>query len=136
MRATHVLETCLYTDDLDAAQAFYQTVLGLQLWSKGEGRHVFFRLESAMFLLFNPAQTSRTGEGMLPHGAMGAGHAAFRVREEEIGPWRDHLLRHNVEIEKEVTWPSGGHSLYFRDPAGNCLELATPALWRLTEDKR
>ena len=29
----------------------------------------------------------------------------------------------------EVPWPEGGRSIYFRDPAGNSLELAPPTLW-------
>jgi len=28
-----------------------------------------------------------------------------------------------------VKWPRGGTSLYFRDPAGHLVELATPGLW-------
>ena len=37
------------------------------------------------------------------------------------------------EIEKDVAWPNGGRSLYFRDPAGNCLELASPLVWGMAE---
>ena len=33
-------------------------------------------------------------------------------------------------MESEVTWPQGGRSLYFRDPDGLLVELATPGLWR------
>ncbi len=40
MRAERVLETCLYVDDLEAAERFYATVLGLNLYSKLPGRHV------------------------------------------------------------------------------------------------
>jgi hypothetical protein len=32
-------------------------------------------------------------------------------------------------IEKEFGWPRGGRSIYFRDPAGNSVELVTPGLW-------
>ena len=39
------------------------------------------------------------------------------------------LAEQRVAIEREVDWPGGGFSLYFRDPAGNSLELATPRLW-------
>jgi hypothetical protein len=38
-----------------------------------------------------------------------------------------------VAIEHEATWPRGGRSFYFRDPAGNSLELATPRIWGLPE---
>jgi catechol 2,3-dioxygenase-like lactoylglutathione lyase family enzyme len=42
------------------------------------------------------------------------------------------MVQHGVEIEAEVTWPSGGQSIYFRDPAGNSVELATPQTWNLS----
>jgi catechol 2,3-dioxygenase-like lactoylglutathione lyase family enzyme len=38
-----------------------------------------------------------------------------------------------VAIEQEMDWPRGGRSFYFRDPAGNSLELATPKIWGLPE---
>jgi hypothetical protein len=28
-----------------------------------------------------------------------------------------------------VTWPNGALSIYFRDPAGNSIELVTPNIW-------
>ncbi|WP_227254645.1 VOC family protein [Frigoriglobus tundricola] len=34
-----------------------------------------------------------------------------------------------IAIEKEVTWPRGGRSLYIRDPASNSVELVTPGAW-------
>jgi hypothetical protein len=36
-----------------------------------------------------------------------------------------------VLIEADFEWPAGGHSIYFRDPAGNCLEFAEPKIWGL-----
>jgi hypothetical protein len=41
---------------------------------------------------------------------------------------QDILHRHGVSIEKEVEWPRGGKSLYYRDPAGNSVELVTPGV--------
>jgi catechol 2,3-dioxygenase-like lactoylglutathione lyase family enzyme len=35
-----------------------------------------------------------------------------------------------VPVESEVSWPQGGRSLYFLDPDGMVVELATPGLWR------
>jgi len=133
MQADRVLETCLYVDDLAAAETFYSRVLGLEVITRVEGRHVFFRCGRAVFLLFNPARTI-AAEGPLPvppHGVQGAGHVAFAMVEAEIDRWRQHLRQHGIEIEAEITWPSGGYSLYFRDPAGNSLELATPRTWGL-----
>ena len=40
---TGVLETCLYASDLAAAERFYGGALGLQVFAREEGRHVFFR---------------------------------------------------------------------------------------------
>ena len=133
-----VLETCVYASDLEAAERFYSGVLGLDCSARVPGRHVFFKLPQAMFLVFNAEQTRVTGTmvaGALvpPHGATGAGHVAFTVRDDEIPAWRERLERAGVEIESEVAWPRGGRSLYMRDPAGNCVELASPRLWGLAE---
>ena len=132
MHVERILETCLYVDDLEAAEAFYRDILGLQTFSRVEGRHVFFRCGEGVFLLFNPKKTAET-EGDVPtHGAHGPGHVSFAMPKEDILAWRTHLQQHGVEIETEITWPSGGYSLYFRDPAGNSVELATPLTWRLS----
>lgn len=132
MRAQRILETCLYVDDLDAAERFYTTVLGLEPYSRLAGRHVFLRCGDAMFLLFDPRATSQPG-GVPTHGARGPGHAAFAVATAELQSWREQLDRHGVSIETEIAWPRGGYSLYFRDPAGNSVELATPAVWEEME---
>jgi catechol 2,3-dioxygenase-like lactoylglutathione lyase family enzyme len=133
MQVEQILETCLYVDDLEAAEEFYGRVLGLKAFSKVKGRHVFFHCDQSVFLLFNPARTVQP-EGAIPvpsHGTQGAGHVAFAMKSAEIDRWREHLRKNGVAIEAEVTWPSGGQSLYFRDPAGNSVELATPQTWRL-----
>jgi catechol 2,3-dioxygenase-like lactoylglutathione lyase family enzyme len=59
---------------------------------------------------------------------------AFAVGEAELPAWRCRLADAGVFIETELAWPGGGHSLYFRDPAGNSIELATPRLWGLPEE--
>jgi hypothetical protein len=40
-----------------------------------------------------------------------------------------HLQARDVTITSEVDWGERGRSLYFNDPDGNVLELATPGLW-------
>lgn len=134
MQATRILETCLYVDDLRAAGDFYSRVLGLEVFSRVEGRHVFFRCGSTVFLLFNPDATQHPSGDVPTHGAHGPGHVAFAIKSEEVAAWREQLQQHGVAIEAEVTWPSSGQSLYFRDPAGNSVELATPSIWRLPEN--
>ncbi len=132
-----VLEACLYVDDLEAAEAFYTEILGLSLHSRLEGRHVFFRCGSQMVLLFNPEATAdpdSTERALGSHGSHGPGHLAFGVTDDEIDLWRTRLESHGVPVEQEVDWGgSRGRSIYFRDPDGNSLELATSALWGLSE---
>lgn len=130
-----VLETCLYAEDLVQAESFYKTILGLELFAKEAGRHLFFKCGRQMFLIFNPAKTAEESDAA-PHGAHGPGHAAFAVPMERLDDWESHLRSMGVEIEKEVTWPNGGRSFYFRDPAGNCLELASPLVWGMKDDER
>lgn len=65
-----------------------------------------------------------------PHDGSGQIHIAFAVSPEELEPWRAHLAAHGVTIEGASDWKNGGHSLYFRDPDGHLLELATtPGVW-------
>lgn len=124
-----VVETAVYAADLAAAEQFYAGVLGLPVVGREPGRHVFFRVGPAgMLLAFDPAATLRPGE-FPAHGAHGPGHFALGVRPDTLADWRRHLAACGVAIEKEYTWPRGGHSLYFRDPAGNSVELITPGVW-------
>lgn len=131
-RVREVLEACLYARDLAAAEAFYGGVLGLERIAGVEGRHVFFRCGARVVLVFHPDVTRASTE-VPPHGAEGAGHLAFAAHDDELPAWRAHLARHGVEVEAEVEWPCGGRSLYFRDPAGNSLELASPRIWGIGE---
>ena len=133
MQLQAILETCLYADDLDAAQQFYEHVLGLVLVSRQANRHVFFRCGRQMLLLFNPQQSTRVDGDVPPHGARGAGHVAFAATDEQLRHWAEQLHISGVPIERQVAWPRGGHSVYFRDPAGNSLEIATPQIWGLSE---
>ena len=131
-----ILETSLYAADLIAAEQFYADVLGLPVHVRAAGRHVFFRLPTGMLLVFNPTATqaalsARAALPVPPHGAIGPGHVCFRASAEEIDRWRQRLIAHGVTIESDFVWPSGGRSLYFRDPAGNSLEFAEPKIWSL-----
>lgn len=136
MQPTAVLETILYATDLDAAEAFYRDVLGLEPSSKQPGRHIFYRLKAQMFLIFNPLETvvPLPADAKLPvpvHGAHGQGHVCFAADAAQISLWRTHLESKGVAIEADFEWPGGGRSIYFRDPAGNVLEFAEPRIWRL-----
>ena len=133
-----ILETALYVDDLDAAERFYTEVLGLTVDSKANGRHIFFRIGDRMLLLFSPDATSEldSDPNAAPsHGTRGPGHVAFSIAPDEFEAWRDRLTSHSVVIEKELDWGGRGRSLYFRDPAGNSLEVTIPAIWGIEGEK-
>lgn len=129
MPISRVLETCVYAEDLEAAEAFYRDVLGLQAFARAAGRHVFFQCGDAVFLVFNPAATTAARQDVPPHGVTGAGHVCFAIGVDEVDDWRRRLETHGVTIEAEVEWPRGGRSLYVRDPAGNSVELAPSGIW-------
>ena len=54
---------------------------------------------------------------------------AFAIAEGSFEDWRAHLTEAGVTMRGEMHWPRGGRSLYFEDPDGHVLELATPGLW-------
>ncbi len=129
-----ILETVLYCEDLVAAGEFYEEVVGLTLFSHEPNRHRFYQVGGSMLLLFQPKTTEQAtvqigGQTIPKHGSHGPGHLAFAVREQEMGAVRQRLVRHGVAIESEIDWPSGGHSIYCRDPDGNSIEFATRSLW-------
>ena len=49
---------------------------------------------------------------------------------------RTHLEKQGIYIEADFEWPDGGRSIYFRDPAGNCLEFAEPRIWGIARMTR
>ena len=135
-----VLESALYADNLEETAAFYADVLGLERIAAAEGRHVFFRAGEGsgqgVVLLFRPSATREPPAPdarvpVPPHGATGAGHLCFAATGDEIAGWRERLGRAGVAIEADFEWPQGGWSIYFRDPAGNSVEIAEPRIWGL-----
>ncbi len=136
MNLTELLESSLYVTDIEAAEEFYTEILGLELHAKAPDRHLFFQCGRRMLLLFNASVTTHPLDGSQDapaHGAEGAGHVAFAVRDLEIDGWKEHLSARGVTIEKEIEW-QGSRSIYFRDPSGNSLEITSPGIWDLGED--
>lgn len=138
MRPHHILETVLYAEDLDAAEAFYARVLGLEVYAKQAGRQVFFKLGNQMLLIFDPRETVKPPPAdarlpVPPHGAVGEGHVCFAATAEMIVRWKAHLEALGIGIEADFLWPSGGRSIYVRDPAGNAVEFAEPRIWGLSQ---
>jgi catechol 2,3-dioxygenase-like lactoylglutathione lyase family enzyme len=134
---TGLVETALYLDDVGEGVRFYQGLFGFPLLSGDTERDaIFAALEvpgQGVLLLFKKGATAQpfdTGRGIIPpHGGAGRLHLAFAIPTDSYGSWKTTLGGRNIKIESEVHWPRGGRSLYFRDPAGNLVELATPGLW-------
>ena len=135
-----LLETALFVESLSRACDFYQQVVGLEKLRESEAGCVFVVAKGQFLLLVSREKArvpSKTPAGEVPPclgGAgevLGAGHIAFAVGEADLDAWRARLESQGVEVLSEVTWEGGAHSLYFRDPDGHLLELATPGLWGL-----
>ena len=129
----NVLETGLYVADLDRSRDFYQTVLGLRPMLQDERLVAFPLGAGSVLLLFRKGTTERPaptpGGTIPPHEGSGRLHYAFAVAPDALDSWRAWLARQGVAVESEVSWPRGGQSVYFRDPDGHLVELATPGLW-------
>jgi len=128
-----ILEASLYARDLAAAAAFYGGVMGLEEVTRVEDRHVFFQAGRTILLIFNPDATAQGSSNLrLPvpaHGAHGPGHVCFAASRDEIEQWRTRLRAAGHPIEADCDWPNGARSIYFRDPAGNSVEIAERRLW-------
>ena len=128
------LESALYAEDLEAAARFWTEVIGLTEIGRLPGRHVFFRCGAQMLLIFRATATQvpPRPDARLPvpaHGTTGPGHYCMGAAENTLDSWRKHLESHGIMIEADFIWPQGGRSIYFRDPAGNSIEIADPAIW-------
>jgi catechol 2,3-dioxygenase-like lactoylglutathione lyase family enzyme len=66
-----------------------------------------------------------------PHDGSGPVHLAFSVTAADLPAWEARLREHGVAVEQVTDWERGGRSLYFRDPDGHLLELATPGVWAI-----
>ncbi len=130
-----VLETAIYVEDVARAVAFYRDVLGLPLLT-GEGDPRFAALDagpSSVLLVFRRGGTLAdivTSGGTIPaHDGNGPLHFALRIPAAAFEAWRSHLAANDVALTGEMEWPQGGRSLYFNDPDGHVVELATPGIW-------
>ena len=130
---TRTLETALYVDDLDAAVAFYRDILGLRVLMASPRLVALDAGQATVLLLFQRGATveglDMPGGWIPPHDGQGPVHFAFAITTEDLGAWEIHLRERGVAIESRVRWDRGGQSIYFRDPAGHSVELATPGTW-------
>ncbi|MGH7559536.1 MAG: VOC family protein [Gemmatimonadales bacterium] len=129
-----VLETVLYCDDLAHTARFYRRLLGGADPLVDSDRMVALDAGSAtVLLLFQRGATTTPlvtpGGTIPPHDGVDTGHVAFAVDEASLPEWEAVLRELDVVVESVVTWERGGRSLYFRDPDGRSVELATPGTW-------
>jgi catechol 2,3-dioxygenase-like lactoylglutathione lyase family enzyme len=130
-----VLETSLYVDRLDRAVEFYERIFGFQKLLSDDRFCAFDISGQQVLLLFARGKTatpiSIPGGIIPPHDGQGQLHLAFTIEAEDEDAWTRRLGAANVAIESHVKWPRGGHSLYFRDPDRNLVELVTPGCWKI-----
>ena len=131
-RISRVLETSLYVDDLARARQFYERHFGLEVLH-ADARMCAYALGDTVLLLFQRREGLTAVE--LPHGTIpphdgdGPLHVAFAIEASALATCEKELAEKGIVLEGRVRWPRGGESIYFRDPDGHLLKLATPGLW-------
>ena len=132
-RLAGVLETALYHDrgGREEIERFYGEVLGLPMiagWEDG----VVFRVGGGVLLVFDRELLALRGGPIADHGTRGPGHACLRAGDGDYERWREHLQETGVEIVHDARWGESARSFYFKDPAGNLLEIADCDFWPRT----
>ena len=128
-----LLESSLYCDDLARSTRFYRDVLGFKLLVTSDRLVALDAGGQTVLLLFRrgaSAQGIELPDGRIPpHDGAGPLHVAFAVPAAELPEWEARLTTAGVAVERRSSWPRGGTSVYFRDPDGHLVELATPGVW-------
>ena len=134
-RLTGIVETALDVDDLVAAVAFYSGLLGLEIIDRNERFCALSVAGRDVLLLFqreaSPQAVEVPGGRIPPHGSSGSIHFAFSLERGELETWDQFLAAKGVAVESRINWSRGGTSLYFRDPDGHLVELASPGVWSI-----
>ena len=122
-----ILETAIYVDDVDRAVAFYRDVLGLAIVDVSQRLTALAAGPRQLLLVFKRGASVRLP--LTPHDASGHQHVAFSIPASALEAWEPWLVEHGVAVIEKKRWDRGGTSLYFHDPDGHLLELATPGVW-------
>jgi catechol 2,3-dioxygenase-like lactoylglutathione lyase family enzyme len=132
-RVAHILETSLYVADLDRSQQFYEALFGFPVFMRDRRMCALGVPGAQVLLLFRRggslAPSPAPGGTIPPHDGQGNLHLCFAIPEDTLAAWEERLAAAGIAVESRVRWPRGGTSLYFRDPDGHSLEVATPGLW-------
>ena len=132
-QVTHILESALYVADLERSVAFYRLLFGWELFLRDERMAALGVPGQQVLLLFRAGASTRpspTPFGPIPpHDGRGMQHMAFAITDAALPEWEAALAAAGVATESRLVWDSGSTALYFRDPDGHSIELATPRLW-------
>jgi catechol 2,3-dioxygenase-like lactoylglutathione lyase family enzyme len=132
-RTSGILETALYVDNLAGAVGFYRDLFGFELFFHEPRMAALGVASTQVLLLFQRGATLEPAPGpggfIPPHHGEGQLHLCFAIPYGELAAWEAHLRDRGIPVESRLHWARGGTSLYFRDPDGNSLEVATPGLW-------
>lgn len=128
MQFSQIKETCLYIKDLDKAQNFYHSLLGLPVISRVEGRHIFFRVGTSVLLCFVAEATKKEKE-LPPHFGEGDQHLALEVEAKDYDNVRQEFKGKGIDIIHEHKWSKGHRSFYFHDAENNVLEVVESGMW-------
>lgn len=118
-----VAEAVLYVSSIPRAKKFYTTVLGLPVSQEFEDAVFLQTGQNSTLILFDVNMLKTRVSPIPAHGTRGRGHVCLAIPPEQMNAWRQRLVAHNVPIEHEQDWSFGTHSIYFRDPDENSLEL-------------
>ena len=128
-----LLETSLYARDLGRTAAFYRDLFGFKALVDSPRLVAFEVAARHVLLVFQSGATEDDvveARGTIPgHDGRGRLHLALSIAAADYEAWRRRLGERDIAIAGEYGWPRGGTSLYFRDPDGALVELATPGLW-------
>ena len=128
-KVNSILESSLYVSDLPRSVRFYKDTLGLSVISDFGQRGCALQAGPRQVLLLFKKGASRAISP--PHDGEGELHLAFAVSTAALADWEELLQRKEIAVEERREWEGGGRSLYFRDPDGHLLELATPGTWSI-----
>ncbi len=133
LAVTGILETCLHVSDLPQSIEFYRTLFGWPVLFSDDRMASLAVGSKQLLLLFRKdgsEQDMPTAGGVIPgHGGAGRLHVAFAIARTDLEAWTQKLAECAIELTSTVHWPTGGVSLYFRDPDQHLIELATPGIW-------
>ena len=128
-----LLETSLYAGDARRTADFYRDLFGFRTLVDSPRLIAFEVAARHVLLVFQVGATEDDvidGRGTIPgHDGRGRLHLALSIAAADLGAWRRRLTERKIAVAGEYKWPRGGTSLYFRDPDGALVELATPGLW-------